>query len=776
MPPTDPTPPTAPAPAGAPREEAAQATEALARAAAMLGRQEWAGAAELLAPIAAGDPSLRLQLNLARNMEALQRLRPAVYRTLMGSAPLSQCRVANAPEGRLTIISRRPADTQWSCLTPGGDPVKPLEGYRLKLAPHLARAAPIAVCGLGDGYVADWLAAEGSRSASILGQLGALYLFEADSQVALHVLMLHDLSGPTGPILQERCQWFIGPGCIDDYRKALEGNPYLPLPELVIWLGLTGEATRAGVEGVNAQTREKENQAAARIEAQYAGDEARLGPGEAAALWGEKPPRPPRVLIATSRFSRVLQHSARDARDGFERLGCQTQLLIEPTDFTQVSSRAVRHALEHFRPDAVFMIDHLRYESGPIFPRPLPLLCWVQDDFPHLTSLKAGQSIGRRDFVLTADAPTYVRDFAYPARQCIHLEKLTRAPQRPAAWEQDGEDLVFVSNAARTPEEVMRTLTERASVGPEAKKALLACCERMLETYRRGGSLHHFHQVRSMLQEHLPRPRAAAGPDAPLAETISAWALDLFNQLNNPLYRQQALIWIADAADAMGLRLGLYGHGWENHPRLGRYARGPVAYGPDLEALTRRTKINLQIVPYSCLHQRLLDGLVAGGFFLVRDHPLDAINRRIDRFVQANLANRPEAPGAADSLAQARKHLDESRRRELDALLAQHAHCLGKALPDLLAARCLSRARGLDFLDRGLPRLDEVSFDDAASARRLIEQFIHDAPLRAQIAREQEAFVQRHLTYEGGLRRVMGEVRALLLDEAATRIAPGGAA
>ncbi|MCX5661521.1 MAG: hypothetical protein NTW19_17725 [Planctomycetota bacterium] len=754
---------------------------ALARAAELLGKQQWAPAAELLAPIAAADASLRLQLNLARNMAALQRKRPATYQTLLGSAPLSQCRIANAPDGRLTVISRRPSDAQWTCLTPGGDPAKPLAAHQAKLASFISKASPIGVCGLGDGYVATWLAAAGEKPANILGQIGALYLLESDSQVVLHALMLHDLAGPDGPIMQDRCLWFIGPGCLDDYQRAYNANAFLPLPDVVIWQGLTGDALRAGADAVHARIREQEKQTGERIEAYYVGEEvnaetrAEAGPGprESVAIWGDQPPRRPRVLIATSRFSRVLQHSARDARAGFDRMGCETRLLIEPTDFTQVSSRAVRHELETFRPDLVFMIDHLRYESGPIFPKLLPLLCWVQDDFPQLTSVKAGRSIGARDFVLTADIPTYVRDFAYPARQCIHLEKLTRVPERPAVWKRDGqnsgEDLAFVSNAARTPEEVARDLAARVAANPTVVRAVQACCGRMIETYQQGGSLHHFHQVRSMLQGLLPE----RGPDAQPPEIVASWALDIFNQLNNPLYRQQALAWIADAADALGLRLGLYGHGWESHPRFGPYARGPVAYGPDLEALARRTRINLQIVPYSCLHQRLLDGLVAGGFFLVRDHPLDAVNRRIDRFVGDHLGE------GAESMAEARRRLDEPLRREFTALIEEHSRCLGKALPDLLAAKRLSRAQGLEFLDRGLPRLDEVSFDDAASVRRLIKRFIADEPLRREIATEQEGFVREHLTYEGGLRRVMRRVRTLLADEAAgasAGFAQGGAA
>ncbi len=80
----------------------------------------------------------------------------------------------------------------------------------------------------------------------------------------------------------------------------------------------------------------------------------------------------------------------------------------------------------------------------------------------------------------------------------------------------------------------------------------------------------------------------------------------LYLPLNNALYRQQTLQWIANVSDHLGLRLGIYGGGWENHPRFSRFARGKVAFGPDLQPLTRRgRRINFQIVPYAFFHQRL---------------------------------------------------------------------------------------------------------------------------------------------------------------------------
>ena len=86
----------------------------------------------------------------------------------------------------------------------------------------------------------------------------------------------------------------------------------------------------------------------------------------------------------------------------------------------------------------------------------------------------------------------------------------------------------------------------------------------------------------------------------------------------------------AEIAERHGLSFGLYGAGWEKHPELGPHARGTIDYGRDLEALTQQTRINLQLEPFiPTQHQRLLDGLAAGGFFLSRwRHNVDPLLRR----------------------------------------------------------------------------------------------------------------------------------------------------
>jgi hypothetical protein len=100
--------------------------------------------------------------------------------------------------------------------------------------------------------------------------------------------------------------------------------------------------------------------------------------------------------------------------------------------------------------------------------------------------------------------------------------------------------------------------------------------------------------------------------------------LEFFNQrVNNALFRHQSLEWLADA----GVGLRLYGRGWETHPRLKRFARGEANNATQLASIYRASRINLQITPHGALHQRLLEGLAAGGFFLLRYCPGDVIER-----------------------------------------------------------------------------------------------------------------------------------------------------
>jgi hypothetical protein len=210
--------------------------------------------------------------------------------------------------------------------------------------------------------------------------------------------------------------------------------------------------------------------------------------------------------------------------------------------------------------------------------------------------------------------------------------------------------------------------------------------------------------------------------------------------LNDALYRQQSLTWVAEAVGKLGLNLELYGNHWEKHPRFSSYAKGYVQYGVELEELTRRSKISLHIAPFSWLHQRVMDGYVAGGFFLMRKHLSNFVPYQLNR--------------AADR--------GESDANELQRLIGEYRR-LNEISDPVEHVRGLAEAGAL----HELPRLGEISFSDASDCARVIERFIRQPELAEKIAGEQRQYVLDHFTYESQMKRIVGEMGELIRKEAA---------
>jgi hypothetical protein len=385
-------------------------------------------------------------------------------------------------------------------------------------------------------------------------------------------------------------------------------------------------------------------------------------------------------------------------------------------------------------------------------------VCWIQDHLPQLKSPAAARAVTSNDFVLTDAGGVYASTFGYPRRQLIGLNKLTRIPAVLPPVDPRGDDLVFVSNASYVPDELVR---ERAAAydGSVAGRALLAVAgERVIDRYGGGGHIATWMELLTLVRQ------VAAEQSLSIAsselESIAAW---LFHPLNDALYRQQALTWAADAAEQMGVSLGLYGKGWEKHPRFAAHARGPVAYGDDLQRLTRRGKINLQIVPYLCLHQRLLDGLAAGGFFLVREHPADVAIAALFDFVCRH------AGPAVRKLSVARAAVSPHRRSELDRLVQSAYPAIATSAADdpveiaaqWAESQLICRGEGI------LPAFDQISFNDTAGLRRGIERFIADPAARDRVGQVQRTSIIERFSYVAGIERVMNQVRGLLAQDAA---------
>ncbi|MBI1369167.1 MAG: hypothetical protein GC162_11010 [Planctomycetes bacterium] len=707
----------------------------------------WREAAKLLGRIINPTPTDQLHRTFARNMGAMAEYRPALCERLAGATPEARFQIAATPSGRPTILYTPPVGPP-TILSPDNDPLGAVETSLRKLATAFEKGQTIGVYGFGDGYLVAALALKAPQLT--LTQQQAVHIIAAEAQHVRLALSMHDYTGPDGPIAQQRFHWWVGEDWAEQMRDAMLTEPQIPFPQMCITHGKQGDLIETQLVKVG----EAISAPALAVQSQLDEYYRDLDAGELAAAFSEHPLRTPRALIITSRFTTVLQYAARDTVAALQSLGWSAHLLIEKRDDYQITGSAVQRAVSDLKPDMVFVIDHLRVEYPKVFPANLPWVCWIQDHLSNLTNRAAGASVTKRDFVLTPFAPLYAQRHGYPMRQCIPLGKLTRIPQRPETWASDGDDLAFVSHASQTPPAMVERMLDAAKHDPLGQKLIAAASERMIDLYERGQSLPTPLDVRLLLDE----TQRETGMFIPDPDTRHFVIDMLFTQLNNLLYRQQALTWFADAADEMGLSLALYGSGWRDHPRFGKYARGPIDYGQPLEEMTRKTKINLQIVPFFCLHQRLLDGLAAGGFFLVRSGPYDTVGPALLAFLADHL------PEHVDSVEEARRLIDASQREALEQHLESAAVFAERGDP-VGIVQSWRRAGWLKPHQPALPRFDEVSFDAPWCVRSHLARFIHDEGARRAIAEAQRQAVEQRLSYTTGMQRVTRQIGRLIESE-----------
>jgi len=714
-------------------------------------RERWARAAEALAGCPDADETIRMQRLVARNLAALQQHRPEAYATLCGAEPSDRYRIGLSRTQRPTVFWRMD-DGRTVCLSPEEDPRTAVSRILEHLSEARKHGSPILLAGIGDGYLANALAAAAPQLPFNRQQV--IYICEPEPALVMACLMIHDYTAADGPVVHPRFRWHIGPDWLGGLRDELFEDFTWPFPHTSVRQGPSGAAVATQVGGLLSEIAAMERKLQAENAAYYAG----LSADELAAVMGTNPPRRPRALILTTRYSSVLQYSARDAAEGFAQNGWEARVSIEASDCQVLSRLTLRKQLAQFKPDLVFQINHLRHEHGDVFPPNLPFVCWIQDHMPHLTLRTTGALLRRRDFVLTNVVPTYTSLYDYPPRQCLAMPKLTRVPQRPAAWRSDGrDDIAYVSHASEPPAITADRIIS-GCLSASDQRLVRTACQRLMDLYQRGECVATWQDLERFLdqvqQELRLCIRGKQERDAVLRQ--------LAHPLNSNLYRQQALHWAAQAAEALGLHLGIYGNGWEKHPTLGRHARGPVRYGPDLENLTRVTRINLQLEPYCCFtHQRLLDGLAAGGFFLIRHHPFNTVSQEFAAFLEQHLDE------SVRTVEQARAAIAPERRPALEDLLRRGGAIGGLADP-VATVRCWQEAHLLVSGQPSLPDLQAVTFTDAQSLRVLVERYANDDDARGRVAARQRHAVEQRLTYAAGVGRVVRRIGNLISSEGTT--------
>jgi hypothetical protein len=668
------------------------------------------------------------------NLQALRTLRGGLAEQLERLAPLP--RVLLTGHGGVRLAVRDGGSLQ---LLPNPVPPSAAQQIAAKLCPTGQCTGPLVVAGLDQGWLWKTLYDMPASTPALPGHRPPLYFLTGDLERLWTAMHLHDWRTM---LADPRVCLLAGPDAFEQLRSMLVADDRMPWPRTAVTI--EPKIWPAG-ESIDTLFRHVQQQASQRLATQR-----RLA--DAAYTWATdqavadrlRAAGPLRVLGITSRYTTFLQYSMRDWLDAFRRLGHETHMLIEDADHQAINKLIYTQAVAEFRPDLIVLIDHYRAEM-PSIPTQVPCVMWVQDQLPNICNPQAGAAQGPRDYCLGFGRLMHVRRHGYPAERympatvSVNDERFAPSPLTGQEQERFGCDVSFVSHASVPADAIV---TEQVSqLSPEGRRLVCDAFDRLRAIYEQGQAVTQPIAIRRLIEQSLLATRTSVD-----AEGI-ATLMDLFTQrINNALFRHQTLHWLA----AMDVDLHIHGRGWEQHPTLKRFARGVADNNAHLSAIYRASRINLQATPHGAVHQRLLDGLSAGGFFLIRYCPgdeIEAIYRPLHEWCRAQGITTDQEI-FEQATPQVQTWLDRAEEL-LGVRFGEHDYSLSDAL-ELSADGDYIRSAAAIW-----PEYQRVSFRSADELRRLVSGYLANESERRRVAQAMRRPVIDRFSYVATTQRLL---------------------
>ncbi|UCE60075.1 MAG: hypothetical protein JSU63_21855 [Phycisphaerales bacterium] len=587
----------------------------------------------------------------------------------------------------------------------------------------------------------------GRTKDTFLGYSSALYIVEPEPALMAVVLHLHNWREL---LADERVMLFMGSDCGARFRRHLASDENLPLPCEVYDLSkhrpMPGADVITVMDTIAGERERRVSERASVLRERYEKRDASYwGRRFAKALEGSGPPL--RILAPVSTHTSFLQYSMRDAKEAVERMGHKFRVITESTCYKKVAVGTYHDEILRSDPDLFFVIDHIRPEFGAIVPANLPVMCWDQDALPGVFTPEKVRQMSPLDTVVGLPKYECLAQFGCDPRQFL----VTQMPTGPGQF--DGSvlteeqldayrcDVSYVSHASQTPQAFHES--ELAMYKDEGVRRLLKDLYPAAVQAVRSGVLIKGTLQRALLAESEARTGITV-VDPTVRNRLIRWYLW---RLCDRVFRHQALEWVAEWARARGAVLRVYGNGWDKHPTLAPFAAGPAQNGSELLCIYRASAINLQLMPAGFLHQRALDGLAAGGFFLTRACADDQRDPRFpalwERLCERDLSSAAEVLGCGDEGL-----ISEFRTLGQESGLADEAGLNEMFMTMLVNAQT-------DHPDEVFPRFTELVFRDEASFAAAADAFLADADERRSFAEQMRRVVIERYSYETAMRRFL---------------------
>lgn len=623
-----------------------------------------------------------------------------------------------------------------------------LEGTTARVRPCLASAAaahdilqkiypqgmctePLLLAGIDQGWLCELAYTMPVSTPPTPGHQPPLYFLAGEIEELWIALHLHDWRKM---LADPRVRLMAGPDVAEQLRASLIKHPQVPQPKLALTIGQPLWPPGSDLDSIVGSARDALHERMMRYVGQYPITFAGHTPGGTSAKIrsGQKL----RVLGITSLYTTFLQYSMRDWLASFEKLGHQTRLLIEGGTHEMLNSLSFAQNCVEFAPDLILMIDHCRGEYKVMPPQP-PFVMWVQDRLPNIFSDQGAKLQGPMDFCLGFGRLHLSTKYGYPAQRYmsttmgINEDRFDESRLTTEQIRRFSCEVSYVSHASTPADVLLQGHLEKQN--ETGKRLLRDVYDRMAAHYEEGGQALSDILIRVLMEQSMQSLRIG------LAEADIKSLIFFFNQsISNALFRHQTLNWLAET----GVDLHIYGRGWEEHPTLSRFARGIANNMDDLGAIYRASKINIQVTPHGAVHQRLLDGLTAGGFFLLRRHPGDEAGPIYQELFQwcrqQNVRSEEELRHRADAqvhqMIMRINQLEGSppHRREMTVFDVMNGH------------------RDNNFMTSAAsiwPEYHEVAFNTRSELQERVKRFLWDAGERERIAQSMRRAIIDRTSY-----------------------------
>lgn len=610
-------------------------------------------------------------------------------------------------------------------------PITSAKDVAKKLYPTGQCTEPVMIAGLDHGWLWQAIYDLPCNTPRTPGHRPPLYFLARDIERLWLLMHVHDWSKL---LADGRVRLFVGADAVEQCRASMTQNCHVPWAKLCVTVD--SQLWPAGVtvdslwQTAHHAANERMQQLTRQIEMMYVGFETK---SIARRLRGERM----RVLGITSHYTTFLKYSMSDWLDAMDALGHETKLVMEQADHEITNPVYFGDAIVDFKPDLILMLDHYRAEIAGL-PKQIPCVMWVQDYLPNIFNAKAGASQGPRDYCVgfgrlnLRDTCGYPEKRFMPAQVGVNEVRFSPRAVTAADLETYGCDVSFVSHASVPATTLVTELLGRADA--QGKKLLIDVFEQMRAVYDGGGAITQPLHISRMIDTSLTRQRFQL--DEPSKKSV----LDFFNtRVNNALFRHQSIGWIAET----GVNLHLYGRGWENHPRFGKFARGIACNQSQLCTIYQASRINMQITPFGAVHQRLLEGLSAGGFFLLRYCPGDMVERVYQQLYELSRLNGFETDS---ELKLSASHEIQSLIRQAAELVGVDQFSTGFSLIDTLKLSAdgnYIRSAGTVWNDN----YDRVAYRSADELKQRVTHFLANEHERQNTAAAMRQVVLDRFTY-----------------------------